>query len=119
LASSQAIDAPVDPCKGGCDGKATQDLALALQQKAGEARRCYNTALSTDPRVEGKVLLAVRVAPDGSVCSSVLIQSEMPGDMNACLEELFAHATFPGPTGGCVDARVPMLFKPVSADAGP
>lgn len=118
-AAAAGPEADAGACPSQCFGKATQDLALALQQKAGEARRCYDAALASDPGVEGRVLLAVRVGPDGSVCSSQVIQSGLPGEMNACLERLFAQATFPGPVGGCLDARVPMLFKPVRPDAGP
>jgi hypothetical protein len=48
-----------------------------------------------------------------------MLQSDAPDDMNACITALFERARFPPPTGGCIVAHVPMLFKPVSRDAGP
>jgi outer membrane biosynthesis protein TonB len=115
-----ASDANAGVCAGQCRGTmATPDLGVALQEKANEARRCYNAALAADPGVQGHLVLAVRVGADGSVCSSETLQSELPDDMNACIAALFARAMFPAPTGGCIVAHVPILFKPVHPDAGP
>jgi len=118
--SMSAPEADAGACAGQCHGTmATPDLGVALQEKANEARRCYNAALAADPTVQGHLVLAVRVGADGSVCSSETLQSELPDDMNACIAALFARATFPAPTGGCIVAHVPMLFKPIHPDAGP
>jgi len=112
------VVANADPCAGKCRGTVTRALVVALKQQADQARQCYQAALRSDPRVEGQTLLEVRVAPDGTVCSSGAKESSLPDAMNACIVQLFQRGTFPGAVGGCVDAKIPLVFKPLAADGG-
>ena len=98
-------------CDAKCGGAAPPDLASALQSRASSARRCYNTALAQDSSLKGRVIVAVKIAPNGSVCSASVASTDMPS-VGACVAGVFRGGTFPAPRGGCVDATVPMNFVP-------
>jgi hypothetical protein len=82
------------------------------------ARRCYNRALVADPRLQGRIKVGVRVAADGTVCATRIVDSTMPADMTECAANLFRDGTYPTPRGGCIEAVVPLSFVPQPADAG-
>jgi hypothetical protein len=83
-----------------------------LQTRAANARRCYNSALASDPTIEGLVRIGVRIGPDGSVCSTRIVASTVPADLAMCVLHLFDVPSLPAPVGGCIDAEIPMAFKP-------
>lgn len=104
---------------GGCDakqctGKAPAELGQALQVRANQARRCYNSALSADPSLKGHVTVAVRVGSGGNVCSASVASNDMgsPG-VGQCAANVFRNGSYPAPAGGCVDATVPLAFVPM------
>jgi hypothetical protein len=104
---------------GGCDGKCSQsyasaELGQALQQRANQARRCYNAALAQDSSLKGHVSIAVRVGPGGNVCSASVASNDMgnPGVAN-CAANVFRNGSYPAPHGGCVDANIPLAFVPM------
>jgi len=86
-----------------------------------EGRRCYTEALRAAPTLEGRTVVSVRVGGDGTVCSASVKTSDMPSDLNDCLLGLFQRLAYPAPSGGCVDATVPLTFKPIppQGDGGP
>jgi hypothetical protein len=98
-------------CDAKCGGAQPPDLASALQGRAAQARRCYNSALAQDSSLKGRVTIAVKISPQGSVCSASVAQTDMPS-VGACVAGVFRGGTFPAPRGGCVDAIVPMNFVP-------
>jgi hypothetical protein len=55
-------------CDAKCVGQPSPDLGPALQVRAAQARRCYNSALAQDSSLKGKVTIAVRIGPSGNVC---------------------------------------------------
>jgi hypothetical protein len=104
---------------GGCDGKCSQqyasaELGQALQVRANQARRCYNSALSQDSTLKGHVSIAIRVGTGGNVCSANVASNDMgsPG-VGQCAANVFRNGTYPAPHGGCVDAVVPLAFVPM------
>jgi hypothetical protein len=98
-------------CDAKCGGAWPPDLASALQGRAAQARRCYNSALAQDNSLKGRVTIAIKIAPNGSVCSASVAQTDMPA-VGGCVAGVFRGGTFPAPRGGCVDATVPMNFVP-------
>ena len=98
---------------GGCDTKCTGtapgDLSSALQTRASAARRCYNSALANDSSLKGRVIIAVKIAPSGSVCSASVASTDMPA-VAQCVAGVFRSGSFPAPHGGCVESLVPMNF---------
>jgi hypothetical protein len=57
--------------------------------------------------------VAVRVGATGGVCSANVIQNELgdPG-VASCVAQIFRSASFAPPSGGCVEAQVPIKFAP-------
>jgi hypothetical protein len=106
------VQVPV--CEGKCVGTSPPELGQALQVRAAQSRRCYNQALTQDPSLRGRVTIAVRIAPNGGVCSANVTSTDT-GMTNVanCAANIFRTAgNYPSPRGGCVDATVPMSFVP-------
>jgi hypothetical protein len=101
-------------CEGKCSGTAPPELGAALQVRAGQARRCYNQALSTDSSLRGHVTIAVRVGPGGNVCSANVATNDMgsPSVANCAANIFRMGGALPSPSGGCVDANIPLSFVP-------
>ncbi|HTV17933.1 MAG TPA: AgmX/PglI C-terminal domain-containing protein [Polyangiaceae bacterium] len=99
----------VDPCKG----RETPELLSALRSKAGQARSCYERALSNNSMLSGKLEVALRVGASGAACSAS-VASDTLGDaaVKSCAVARFLGVTYPKPIGGCVDISVPMNFMP-------
>jgi hypothetical protein len=99
------------PCAGTCGGASSPELESSLRGRAGQARGCYNRALSSDASLEGKLSVAVRIGPQGTVCS-VAIQSDTLGSpqVASCVEQKFRSGKYPAPSGGCIDTVVPINF---------
>jgi outer membrane biosynthesis protein TonB len=102
-------------CGGECEGQAGASLRSALAGKAGASRRCYERALLQNATLQGRMVVGVRVGPQGEVCSANITQNGIgdPGLAN-CVVGMFRSSTFPAPQGGCVDTQVPMNFVPKS-----
>jgi hypothetical protein len=100
-------------CAGECDGTITSQLDAALHGRARQGQGCYERALRQNPTLQGRLMIRVRVGPKGEVCSA-RVASDALGDsgVTSCVLQKFLAATFPPPTGGCVDTQVPMNFVP-------
>ena len=102
----------VDPgCAGECSGQVTAALQRTLRGKAGQARSCYNRALSQNADLSGSMTISVRVGNRGQACR-VSVQSDTLGEPSVarCVRQRFRDGTFPKPEGGCVDVAVPINF---------
>lgn len=101
-------------CASPCEGSAPPALRSALSASASAARGCYERALRTDPTLEGRMTVAVRVASNGSVCSASIANSTLrSSQVNSCVTGLFTGKRFPAVTEGrCADVHVPLSFTP-------
>lgn len=96
-----------------CGGTTSSDLETALSFRTKQAHRCYDTALSQDPTLKGKVTVAVRVGTNGSTCSASIVSNDMGSStVGNCVANYFRGQSFPAPKGGCVDVQVPINFVP-------
>ena len=102
-------------CDGECNGTVTAELSSALHGKAGQARSCYERALSHNTSLSGKLVASIRVGPTGNVCSASAGNDTL-GDaaVTNCVLSRFRSGKFPKPDGGCVDVAVPINFVPAS-----
>lgn len=102
-----------NPCEvKSCSGASTPELEKALGFRATQARRCYNSALSQDSTLQGKLTVSVRIAANGQVCSANIASNEMGSQqVAACVSNSFRNGAYPAPKGGCVDVNVPMNFR--------
>ena len=115
-ASAKKTTAPTGGGSYGCGaaqcGTPAPAMRGELQSRAGNARGCYERALRTNPTLQGRVVVAVRVDSGGSVCSASIAQDSVGGDVAACILPMFRSGKFSPPTGGCADATVPLNFQP-------
>lgn len=96
-----------------CNGSSTSDLETALSFRTKQAHRCYDTALSQDPTLRGKVSVAVRVGTNGQSCSASVVSNEMSSSTVAnCVANYYRGQSFPAPKGGCLDVTIPINFVP-------
>jgi outer membrane biosynthesis protein TonB len=100
-------------CNAECNGKDPGSIRSALQGRAGQARGCYERALRNNSTLQGKLLVSVKIGPDGQVCSASIAENSL-GDpaVATCVVQMFRSGGFPRPTGGCVDAAIPINFVP-------
>jgi TonB family protein len=97
---------------GVCSGEPNPALQGALGGKAGQSRACYEKALSSNSTLSGRMTVSIKINQQGSVCSAQ-IKSDLNNPLvENCVLQSFRAATFPAPKGGCVDASVPLYFKP-------
>ena len=70
-ADAKATPVKRDPnCDDPCNGRETPELLSALGAKAGQARSCYEKALSNNSALAGRLEIGVRVSRTGAVCSA-------------------------------------------------
>lgn len=100
-------------CDGTCKGIATAQLQSALRSKAGQARSCYERALTHNSSLAGSALVNLRIGSGGETCSASVGKDTLgePQVMN-CVVQRFKSGKFPKPAGGCVDVAVPLSFVP-------
>lgn len=98
-------------------------LAAAIIQRIvrahiNELRGCYNQALVRDSALEGRVKTTFVIAPDGHVSSTVIGESALDVDANACIAHAIRRWKFPvGDESGTTVVNYPFVFAP--ADAAP
>lgn len=100
-------------CNGACTGSADSGLRDALRVRGASAKGCYNKALRSNPTLQGKMTVAIRVSPTGTACSAS-VASDSLGDasVSSCILQQFRAGSYPKPKGGCVDVQVPLNFVP-------
>jgi hypothetical protein len=80
-------------------------------------RACYNLGLNDDPTMTGKLVISVRIAPNGEVESTdVITNSGISPQVLACIRRKFQNAPFdaPGLKGSTI--RVPIVFASQERD---
>ncbi|HKQ68852.1 MAG TPA: AgmX/PglI C-terminal domain-containing protein [Polyangiaceae bacterium] len=101
------------PCSNKCSGSGNSAMNSALSARAGSARPCYERALRVNSALQGKLTVSVRIDPQGNVCGASIAQDAIhSAEVSNCVIGMFRSAKFPPPTGGCVEAQVPLSFVP-------
>src|SRR5262249_27644482 len=96
-----------------CSGTSNSAISTALSARGGAARPCYERALRVNSALQGKLTVNVRIDPQGNVCNASVIEDAIHSiEVSNCVMGMFRSAKFPPPTGGCVDAKVPLSFVP-------
>ena len=102
--------ADVAECPPLCEGKASPELGAALAAQAKSSKRCYNTALAQNPKLEASIAVHVRVSESGAPCSVTVDRSPDPM-LDACVVGVFEKGVYPKVSGGCIDVNVPIRFR--------
>ena len=107
-------------CNGKCTGTVTAPLAEALTDAARKSRRCYEQELAKNPQLSGKLTVEVKLDASGGVCSVELASTDTAlKQVAACTKKTFEDTKdLPAPQGGCVIARIPVVYVPQPRDGG-
>ncbi len=99
---------------GKCSGTTNAALSSAMSARAGSARPCYERALRVNSALQGKLMVSVKVDPQGNVCATSIAQDAIHSpEVSNCVTGMFRSARFPAPTGGsCVELQIPLSFVP-------
>ncbi len=90
-------------------------LEEAVASRQGELRTCYEQALDRNPNLSGKVVIELRIAPNGSAQDVGVAQSSITDrGFHRCLIRQIGTWTFPA-TGNLTDlVRLPFVFSSAS-----
>lgn len=84
-----------------------------VRQNFGRYRLCYENALRTDPKVQGRVTVKFVIDSGGAVRTASDGGSDVPDQgMIACVVRGFGNLMFPQPEGGEVTVIYPIIFAP-------
>ena len=99
-------------CDAECIPSASAELQSALRARAGQARSCYERALTHNSELQGSLEVSIRIGPTGAVCSTEISKDTL-GDSGvaSCVAQRFRSGVFPK-SRGCVDAVVPIKLVP-------
>ncbi len=74
-------------------------------------RSCYNKGLANDPSMAGKIVLAIKIAPNGEVQDvSKVGGSGLASDVEQCIIKKARNASFDAPGGSGSTVQVPVTF---------
>ncbi len=92
-------------------GGSVSDATRVVASMRAGFRACYNRGLSSNPDIEGKIQLAIKVGPTGQVSGVTATKTgNLPADVVDCVKARAASATFAPPTGGGAVVQVPVSF---------
>lgn len=96
------------------EGKiAADELQKVFRENSAAYRECYERQLKKNPSLQGRVILNLTIASDGSVA-----RADVQGDtlldehVNSCIEDRVRNWSFPEPSGGAAKVRKPFTFSP-------
>lgn len=87
-----------------------QEVVKVCNEHLQYMKECYQSILRKSPTVEGKITLRFEIDPTGYVKDVETTLSELPGEMETCLHEVFQQMVFPPPVGGNAVFEQPFLF---------
>lgn len=88
----------------------TEQISPVVREGLDRLRRCYERSLRTDPKLESKLMMTVRVAPDGHVTRATLDDDSLPAEFERCVLNEARTWQFPKP-GGSLAFEVPLNFR--------
>ena len=76
-------------------------------------RSCYNRGLAADPTMVGRLVIAIKIASDGSVVDVTKVRGEgLTADVEDCIIARAGQATFDAPGGLGSTIQIPLTFVP-------
>lgn len=86
------------------------DADVVVANMRGRFRSCYQTGLSGDPTMSGKVLVSAKIGPNGEVSNaSVTSNTGLSPAVAQCIANVVGRATFKA-TGGGSTLQIPVTF---------
>ena len=84
-----------------------------MRSNYGAFKRCYESGLARDPKLEGRVTVRFEVNAEGRVTRPRIAENSLPDcDAARCARDNFLPLLFPKPQGGIVTVVFPIKFSP-------
>lgn len=85
------------------------DTAVAMLRD--RYKECYTQVLEAQPEARGRIIEAIRVAPDGTVCAfGTSERIGLPSMVATCIEKITAGAHFMAPGGTGTVLEIPVTY---------
>ena len=85
-----------------------------IRSNYGRFRGCYESALRTNPNLQGRIAVSFMIGRSGTV-QAVSGGGDLPdGGVISCVTQAFYGLSFPAPEGGVVRVTYPILFSPTT-----
>lgn len=116
-ASTAKPKAPTGPggggCGSGCSGTPGAGMSGQISAMGGAARGCYERALRNNAQLQGRISVALTIDSSGTICGASVANDTMgDGSVAQCVLSMFRGKKVAAPSGGCVQASVPLNFQP-------
>lgn len=100
-------------CGSGCNGTAGAGMSGQISAMGGAARGCYERALRNNAQLQGRIVVGLSIDTSGTICGASIASDSMgDGSVAQCVLSMFRGKKVAAPTGGCVQASVPLNFQP-------
>lgn len=88
-------------------------IQRAVRQNLGKLRACYESGLTRNPKLGGKVVVRFVIGQDGAVSSATSDPETTLTDaaVVSCVVDGFKKIAFPAPEGGIVTVVYPLTFS--------
>jgi hypothetical protein len=92
---------------------AAEVIRRVVRLNNGRFRSCYETALHTDPSLQGRVTVKFVIDRTGAVALAADGGSDIPDEgVRRCVVSSFLSLSFPSPENGSVTVVYPIVFSP-------
>ena len=101
-----------------CEGHVSPELITALTFTTRAVHSCYDSALVTQPNLQGSVMLTARIGADGQLCGVKVKKTDLADPKVAdCMADTFTKRLepFPRPEDGCLEVDIPIALLPPKA----
>jgi len=75
-------------------------------------RDCYRRALAREARLQGRVVIEMKVVSSGEILTATASGDGLPAEQLECMLDVVGAHRFPPPEGGSAVVRVPVRFVP-------
>lgn len=89
----------------------TVDVGSVIERYRGRIQACYERRIKRE-KVAGKVVVAFRVAPDGTATGIRAPRNTVGGGVAGCLKRVFGEMQFPEPEEQTSEYRKTFVFQP-------
>jgi Ca-activated chloride channel family protein len=95
-------------------GSIDKDLVRRIiRRHLAQVRKCYETALTNDPSLAGKIVLELVVAADGEVVAARVAEDGLSdATVGVCMAKAASTWKFPPNPAGPITIRYPFVFAP-------
>jgi len=96
------------------NGRLPKDvIQRIIRQNSGRYRACYESALRTNPALQGRVEVRFVIDRQGQVSMAQDGASDIPDEaVKSCIVKSFYSLSFPSPDNGTVTVVYPMALTP-------